>query len=42
MSYVVAAYGITALTLGLYALHVLRTRARERKTLAPSQESNNG
>jgi heme exporter protein CcmD len=42
VSYVIAAYGITALTLGVYALHLFRTRAKERKTLARTQESNNG
>lgn len=42
MSYVIAAYGITGLTLGLYAFHLLRSRARERKTLVGTQESNNG
>jgi CcmD family protein len=42
MSYVVAAYGVTGLTLGLYALFLLRERSRHRKTLAETQESNNG
>lgn len=42
MSYVVAAYGVTAVTLVLYAIHLVRERARERKTLAAGQESNNG
>lgn len=42
MSYVIAAYGVTALTLVAYALHLQRARANERKTLAGTQESNNG
>lgn len=42
MSYVLAAYGVTAITLVLYALHLQRARARERKTLDRGQESNNG
>lgn len=42
MSYLIAAYAITGLSLGLYALHLLRERASERKTLIQTQESNNG
>ncbi len=42
MSYVIAAYGVTAVTLVLYALHLQRSRARELKTLGQSQETNNG
>ncbi len=42
MSYVIAAYGVTALTLGGYALYLLRARAREQKTREPGQETNNG
>ena len=42
MSYVIAAYGVTGITLVLYAVHLLRERARARKTLVATQESNNG
>ena len=42
MSYVIAAYGVTVVTLVSYALYLLRERARERKTLDATQESNNG
>lgn len=42
MSYVIAAYGVTALTLFAYALQLQRMRMRERKTLDETQESNNG
>ncbi len=42
MSYAIAAYTITGAALALYALHLLCERARERKTLDDSQESNNG
>ena len=42
MSYVIAAYGVTGLTLAFYALHLVRERAQQRKTLAGTQESNNG
>ena len=42
MSYVIAAYGVTAATLVLYALYLLRARSREQKTLDQGQESNNG
>jgi CcmD family protein len=42
VSYVIAAYGVTGLTLGLYSLYLLRARGRERKTLSQTQESNNG
>jgi heme exporter protein CcmD len=42
VSYVIAAYGITGLTLVLYASYLVRERARTRKTLARTQETNNG
>ena len=42
MSYALAAYGITALCLALYTLHLTLQLRRERKTLERTQESNNG
>ena len=38
MSYVIAAYGITGLCLGLYGLALRRERARQLKNLNQTQE----
>ena len=42
MSYVIAAYGVTGVTLVFYAFYLFRERSRERKTLDRTQETNNG
>jgi len=39
---VIAAYGVTGVTLIAYAVYLLRERARERRVVAPARERDNG
>jgi hypothetical protein len=39
VSYVIAAYAVTGVTLVLYALHLLRERAKERRSLGRTRSA---
>ena len=42
MSYLLAAYGVTAVSLLAYAAQLARERARARKQASQARETNNG
>jgi len=42
MNYLIAAYGVTAVSLAAYTLHLVRERLRARESASRARETNNG